>query len=420
MVDKLTLPGFRFHPTDAELVLYYLKRKIQGRLSKSQAVISEVDIYKFAPWELPEKSCLQSKDLEWYFFCPRNNKYSHGNRTNRAATGIGYWKPTGQDRPVINKKQTVGKRRTLVFHTGKSPDGTRTDWVMHEFRIENSDELVNAGFKQDAYVLCKVFEKSGQGPRPGEQYGAPFNEEDWDDEVDTVISNDNSLPSALVIDSELLQSIASQAGELNSVHHVQNSSLIQPSSVGAETSLQVHFEVGESSRAQELSSMQCNLPPSFSDGVSLGSLTQENAHLVSEMPGSALPLENSIQYADLDFDLGDLGDLDTSIHHLMEPDDGFSVLEVLSYVDNQELQHSAEYANGDYLTVADIASENQANVMEQPPLTNVQDSLNVTSGDDCYDHIVNSLLTDNPQHTEMSDVFLPCIAYPDCQCCNNL
>ena len=37
---------------------------------------------------------------------------------------------------------------------------------------------------QDSYVICKVFQKEGPGPRNGAQYGRPFNEEDWsDDEV---------------------------------------------------------------------------------------------------------------------------------------------------------------------------------------------------------------------------------------------
>lgn len=45
-------PGFRFHPTDEELVLYYLKRKIcRGRFKLS--MIGEVDVYKCDPWELP-------------------------------------------------------------------------------------------------------------------------------------------------------------------------------------------------------------------------------------------------------------------------------------------------------------------------------------------------------------------------------
>lgn len=45
-------PGFRFHPTDEELVAYYLKRKINGREIELE-VIPEVDLYKCEPWELP-------------------------------------------------------------------------------------------------------------------------------------------------------------------------------------------------------------------------------------------------------------------------------------------------------------------------------------------------------------------------------
>lgn len=45
-------PGFRFHPTDEELVSYYLKRKINGRRIELE-IIPEVDLYKCEPWDLP-------------------------------------------------------------------------------------------------------------------------------------------------------------------------------------------------------------------------------------------------------------------------------------------------------------------------------------------------------------------------------
>ena len=44
-------PGFRFHPTDEELVIYYLKRKVCRKPFRINA-ISEVDIYKSEPWDL--------------------------------------------------------------------------------------------------------------------------------------------------------------------------------------------------------------------------------------------------------------------------------------------------------------------------------------------------------------------------------
>jgi len=34
--------------------------------------------------------------------------------------------------------------------------------------------------EKDAYVLCRIFEKSGSGPKNGEKYGAPFVEEEWE------------------------------------------------------------------------------------------------------------------------------------------------------------------------------------------------------------------------------------------------
>ena len=45
-------PGFRFHPTDEELVVHYLKKKTASA-PLPVAIIAEVDLYKFDPWELP-------------------------------------------------------------------------------------------------------------------------------------------------------------------------------------------------------------------------------------------------------------------------------------------------------------------------------------------------------------------------------
>ncbi|XP_020247319.1 NAC domain-containing protein 53-like isoform X2 [Asparagus officinalis] len=266
MMAKTSLPpGFRFHPTDVELVWYYLKRKIMGKPFRFEA-ISVVELYKFAPWDLPGKSCLRSRDLEWYFFCPRDKKYSQGSRTNRA-TDIGYWKTTGKDRSIFHNSQTVGMKKTLIFHLGKAPHGSRTDWVMYEFRLE-SNELVTAGYTQDAYVLCKIFQKSGPGPRNGEQYGAPFNEEDWEDVTDT--EDVGSFPS--IFPSENAHLFCSVPQQSASSEVVWPSSIIstfevgelshvpEPSGVGESSYMQYNSEVGESSYVPN---------PSCDDGILL-------------------------------------------------------------------------------------------------------------------------------------------------------
>ncbi|XP_076899492.1 NAC domain containing protein 50-like [Bidens hawaiensis] len=172
-------PGFRFHPTDEELVRYYLRRKVCRKPFRFEAV-SELDVYKSEPWELADYSSLKTRDLEWYFFSPVDRKYCNGSRLNRA-TGSGYWKATGKDRCVRHKSETIGMKKTLVFHSGRAPDGKRTNWVMHEYRLADQ-ELVRAGISQDTFVLCRIFQKSGLGPPNGDRY-APFLEEEWEDDA---------------------------------------------------------------------------------------------------------------------------------------------------------------------------------------------------------------------------------------------
>ncbi|OMO88835.1 No apical meristem (NAM) protein [Corchorus capsularis] len=204
-------PGFRFHPTDEELVRYYLKRKVLNKPSFD--AISVIDIYRSEPWDLPDKSKLKSRDLEWYFFSALDKKYGNGSRTNRA-TEKGYWKTTGKDRAIRHRERVVGMKKTLVYHKGRAPHGERTNWVMHEYRITD-EEMQKAGIQLDAFVLCRVFQKSGSGPKNGEHYGAPFVEEEWEDDetifvpgqhavaVDEDVANDEAFVEVNDIDQKL-------------------------------------------------------------------------------------------------------------------------------------------------------------------------------------------------------------------------
>ncbi|XP_031500320.1 protein CUP-SHAPED COTYLEDON 1-like [Nymphaea colorata] len=162
--EPLLPPGFRFHPTDEELITYYLMKKVLDS-SFSARAISEVDLNKSEPWELPEKAKMGER--EWYFFSLRDRKYPTGLRTNRA-TEAGYWKATGKDREIYSSKtcNLVGMKKTLVFYRGRAPKGEKSNWVMHEYRLEGKFSYhYLSKTSKDEWVVSRVFQKSTGGKK---------------------------------------------------------------------------------------------------------------------------------------------------------------------------------------------------------------------------------------------------------------
>ncbi|KAJ9539731.1 hypothetical protein OSB04_026237 [Centaurea solstitialis] len=159
-------PGFRFHPTDEELVDYYLRKKINSRAIELD-VIRDVDLYKIEPWDLQELCRLGTEEQnDWYFFSHKDKKYPTGSRTNRA-TAAGFWKATGRDKAIYSKQDLVGMRKTLVFYKGRAPNGLKSDWIMHEYRLETDENATTTQASsstlkiniEEGWVVCRVFKK---------------------------------------------------------------------------------------------------------------------------------------------------------------------------------------------------------------------------------------------------------------------
>lgn len=177
--SELELPGFRFHPTEEELLSFYLRGVILG---KNVDIIGFLNIYNYDPNELPGLARIGER--EWYFFVQRDRKHGSGGRPNRV-TEKGYWKATGSDRKILSvsnpKKILLGFRKTLVFYQGRTPHGTKTNWVMNEFRLPDScshrvrtyklqrliinpfsspNPLLNWLLMVQDIVVCKIYRKA--------------------------------------------------------------------------------------------------------------------------------------------------------------------------------------------------------------------------------------------------------------------
>lgn len=160
-------PGFRFHPTEEELLQYYLRKKVAYEKIDLD-VIREIDLNKLEPWDIQERCKIGSTPQnDWYFFSHKDKKYPTGTRTNRA-TAAGFWKATGRDKVIYSNSKRIGMRKTLVFYKGRAPHGQKSDWIMHEYRLDeitdnnpqsNVSSLAGETSQEEGWVVCRVFKK---------------------------------------------------------------------------------------------------------------------------------------------------------------------------------------------------------------------------------------------------------------------
>ncbi|XP_077211561.1 NAC domain-containing protein 43-like [Tasmannia lanceolata] len=168
-------PGFRFHPTEEELLQCYLRKKVAYE-KNDMDIIQDIGLNKLEPWDIQEKCKIGSGPQDdWYFFSRKDRKYPMGTRTNRA-TSAGFWKATGRDKFIYSDFKLIGMRKTLVFYKGRAPYGQKSDWIMHEYRlddhtnanaqsnilsdtIQDSSSAGEMNTQEDGWVICRVFRK---------------------------------------------------------------------------------------------------------------------------------------------------------------------------------------------------------------------------------------------------------------------
>ncbi|KAG6516873.1 hypothetical protein ZIOFF_020246 [Zingiber officinale] len=139
--------GYRFYPTEEELIDFFLQNKLENRRRDMELAIPVVDVYCFDPWQLPAMAgeACRGDGVQWIFFCPRHQREAQGGRPTRT-TPSGYWKATGSPNLVFSSaNRALGVKRTMVFYRGRAPTGAKTEWKMNEYRALEQPSADNAG-----------------------------------------------------------------------------------------------------------------------------------------------------------------------------------------------------------------------------------------------------------------------------------
>ncbi|CAN6362303.1 unnamed protein product [Urochloa humidicola] len=175
--DPLLPPGYRFYPTEEELLSFYLRHRLAGTRPEVEHFIPVVDIYSYHPSQLKAMAgAANVGDKEqWFFFCPRAERELHGGRPART-TPSGYWKATGSPSFVYSASanRIIGEKRTMVFYQGRAPTGNKTRWKMNEYKAIAGDDDLDANNNgapppvagtpvrlRNEFSVCRVYISTG-------------------------------------------------------------------------------------------------------------------------------------------------------------------------------------------------------------------------------------------------------------------
>ncbi|GJS95222.1 NAC domain-containing protein [Tanacetum coccineum] len=153
-------PGYRFCPTDSEIIVYYLQPKIETGEQHPKCRYYIADFYGDTPDNLAAKH--RHCEYKWYFLTSRDRKYPNGNRPNRRIKNFGFWKATTKNKVICDDVtgEIVGSRRSLAFYDNYS---RKTPWLMHE-HINNNPNIPTGSRSDDMmklsdWVLAKIYKK---------------------------------------------------------------------------------------------------------------------------------------------------------------------------------------------------------------------------------------------------------------------
>ncbi|CAI9283414.1 unnamed protein product [Lactuca saligna] len=142
-IRKIQMPiGYRFRPTDEEIIIHYLRPKVFSFPLPATAILHAHHLFLHHPSRLPGNP----KEKK-YFFCKTS---SHRPFSNPA----GFWKPIINSHKFIlapGCNHPIGFKKCFVFYQISNQRRSRTPWILHQFRL-----LYPLPNKMEEWTVCSI------------------------------------------------------------------------------------------------------------------------------------------------------------------------------------------------------------------------------------------------------------------------
>ncbi|KAJ0978966.1 hypothetical protein J5N97_014440 [Dioscorea zingiberensis] len=133
--------GFRFKPTDEDLILYYLRPKVSGQELPCKVIKEDINVYGTEPWNLIPPSI----DEDYFFFLRPYRRRNVGSSAR--------WITTGVRKAIKEGGDIIGYKNSLAFKILEKKN-VNTGWVMHEYELPSP--MGRANTNGLVWVICRI------------------------------------------------------------------------------------------------------------------------------------------------------------------------------------------------------------------------------------------------------------------------
>uniref|UniRef100_A0A2C9VQJ9 NAC domain-containing protein n=2 Tax=Manihot esculenta TaxID=3983 RepID=A0A2C9VQJ9_MANES len=158
--------GYKFLPTDEELVIHYLMNKLLNRLLPAN-IAPDIDASEFYskppnslsvsfPLSMVSPSC---GEREWYFFIHEHEDFlgKSRERIRMVGDGTGFWRSSGLEKYIRNSDGRVLAFKSRFFYfSGNDANAKKTHWKMDQYRLHNQCPAPDHNSKDEQWVLGKL------------------------------------------------------------------------------------------------------------------------------------------------------------------------------------------------------------------------------------------------------------------------